>query len=137
MALSLRTDDRRWLYGCTVVRLSVGKRRQANIDGSAITAEIKASLANASETSAASINIKAIEGGVVQLSGFAKSQREKDHAGELAYSIKGVSEVRSSLTVQKQSTHPIWATIRAANMPYSVEVHRRFAMGMTCEIATA
>ncbi|MFE1574123.1 BON domain-containing protein [Comamonas odontotermitis] len=85
--------------GCSVARKqeSVGEY----IDGSAVTAEVKAKLANDSETSAASINVKTIDAGIVQLSGFAKSQREKDRAGELARSVKGVSEVRNSLMVEK------------------------------------
>lgn len=84
--------------GCSVVckQEALGEY----FDGSAITAKSKAKLANDRETSAASINIKTIEEGVVQLSSFTKSQREKDRAGELARSINRVNEVRNSLRVR-------------------------------------
>jgi len=36
----------------------------------------------------------------VQLSGFAKSQQEKDRAGELARSVKGVTQVHNNLVVK-------------------------------------
>ena len=70
------------------------------VDGSAVTAAVKAKLAEDPNTSAMSINVKTIEGGIVQLSGFAKSQAEKDRAGQLARDVKGVSEVRNSLIVK-------------------------------------
>ena len=83
--------------GCSVARKqeTVGEY----IDGSAVTTAVKAKLANDAGTSASSINVKTIDGGIVQLSGFAKSQAEKDRAGELARSVKGVTEVRNSLIV--------------------------------------
>ncbi len=84
--------------GCSVARNqeSVGQY----VDGSVVTTEIKAKLVNDPVTSAANINVKTIDGGVVQLSGFAKSQREKDRAGQIARSVKGVTEVRNSLIVK-------------------------------------
>lgn len=84
--------------GCSVARKqeTVGEY----VDGSAVTAAVKAKLAEDPNTSAMSINVKTIEGGIVQLSGFAKSQAEKDRAGQLARDVKGVSEVRNSLIVK-------------------------------------
>ena len=84
--------------GCSVARKqeTVGEY----IDGSAVTTAVKAKLAEDKTTSAASINVKTIDGGIVQLSGFAKSQQEKDRAGQLAREVKGVTEVRNSLVVQ-------------------------------------
>ena len=38
--------------------------------------------------------------GTVQLSGFAKSQAEKDRAAALARDVKGVSSVRNSIVVR-------------------------------------
>ncbi len=86
------------LSGCSVARKqeTVGQY----IDGSAVTAEVKAKLVNDPETSAANINVKTIDSGVVQLSGFAKTQREKDRAGELAGSVKGVTQVHNNLVVK-------------------------------------
>jgi len=86
------------LGGCSVARNqeSVGQY----IDGSKVTTEVKAKLVNDPMTSAANINVKTIDAGVVQLSGFAKSQREKDRAGELARSVKGVTQVHNNLVVK-------------------------------------
>jgi hyperosmotically inducible protein len=86
------------ISGCSVARKqeTVGQY----IDGATVTAEVKAKLANDPETSAANINVKTIDAGVVQLSGFAKSQREKDRAGELARSVKGVTRVHNGLVVK-------------------------------------
>ena len=84
--------------GCSVVRKqeTVGEY----IDGAAITAEVKAKLADSSATSAANINVKTMDAGVVQLSGFAKSQKEKNRAGEIARSVKGVTRVHNDLVVK-------------------------------------
>ena len=62
--------------GCSVARKqeTVGEY----IDGSAVTTAVKAQLANDPATSAAAIHVKTIDGGVVQLSGFAKTQAEID-----------------------------------------------------------
>ncbi|GAB2836279.1 BON domain-containing protein [Comamonas piscis] len=85
--------------GCSVARKqeTVGEY----IDGSAVTTAVKAKLAEDKETSASSINVKTMDGGIVQLSGFAKSQMEKDRAGQLARGVKGVTEVRNSLIVKQ------------------------------------
>lgn len=84
--------------GCSVARKqeTVGEY----IDGSAITAEVKTKLAQDSETSALNINVKTIDAGVVQLSGFAKSIHEKTRAGEIARSVKGVTRVHNDLIVR-------------------------------------
>jgi osmotically-inducible protein OsmY len=84
--------------GCSVARKQ--ETLGEYIDGSTVTAEVKAKLANDPDTSAANINVKTMSGGIVQLSGFAKTQHEKDRAGELARSVKGVTEVRNSLIVK-------------------------------------
>ncbi|HXE19350.1 BON domain-containing protein [Castellaniella sp. UC4442_H9] len=85
------------LVGCSVANKqeSVGEY----VDGSVVTAQVKAKLANDPDTSALDINVKTIQGGIVQLSGFAKSQHEKNRAAELARTVKGVTEVRNNITV--------------------------------------
>ena len=85
--------------GCSVARKqeTVGEY----IDGSAVTAAVKAKLAEDKDTAATSINVKTIDGGIVQLSGFAKSQHEKDRAGQIAREVQGVTEVRNSLVVKQ------------------------------------
>ena len=84
--------------GCSVARKqeTVGEY----IDGAAITTEVKAKLASDAETSALNIGVKTIDAGVVQLSGFAKSQAEKDRAGSIARESKGVREVRNNIVVR-------------------------------------
>lgn len=84
--------------GCSVARKqqTVGEM----IDSSAITTEVKAKLADSSETSALNISVKTMDDGVVQLSGFAKSQHEKNRAGEIARSVKGVTQVHNDLIVK-------------------------------------
>ena len=84
--------------GCSVARKqeTVGEY----IDGAAITAEIKVKLADDAETSALNIEVKTMDAGVVQLSGFAKSQREKNRAGDIARSVKGVLAVHNDLIVK-------------------------------------
>lgn len=84
--------------GCSVVRNqeSVGEY----VDGASVTAEVKAQLANDPTTSAIAINVKTMDRGVVQLSGFAKTEREKTRAGEIARSVQGVSKVHNDLVVR-------------------------------------
>ena len=84
--------------GCSVARKqeTVGEY----IDGSAVTAAVKAKLAEDKQTAATSINVKTIDGGIVQLSGFAKSQAEKDRAESIARNTKHVREVRNSIVVR-------------------------------------
>lgn len=69
------------------------------VDGTAVTAEIKTKLLNDPRTSALSINVKTMDGGVVQLSGFVKSDVEKEQAGEIARSVKGVTRVINDVVV--------------------------------------
>lgn len=87
-----------FVAGCSVARNqeTVGQY----VDGSAVTAQVKAKLAEDTRTSALNINVKTIDGGVVQLSGFAKSQQEKDVASQVARSIKGVNSVHNNLIVR-------------------------------------
>lgn len=84
--------------GCSVARKqeTVGQY----IDGTAITTEVKAKLANDPDTSALNIKVKTIDAGIVQLSGFAKSNRERTRAGEIALSVKGVTRVHNDLIVK-------------------------------------
>ena len=85
--------------GCSVARKqeTVGEY----IDGSAVTTAVKAKLAEDKDTSASSINVKTMDGGIVQLSGFAKSMAEKNQAEMLARSTKNVREVRNSIVVRR------------------------------------
>ena len=83
--------------GCSVARdqQSVG----SYVDDSAITASVKAKLAEDKSVSATAISVETLKG-VVQLSGFAKSESEKARAAEIARTTKNVSEVRNSIVVK-------------------------------------
>ena len=83
--------------GCSVARdqQTVG----SYVDDAAITTAVKAKMAEDKGVSAAAISVETLNG-TVQLSGFAKSQAEKNRAGEVARSVKGVTEVRNSLIVK-------------------------------------
>lgn len=84
--------------GCSVVRHQ--ESVEEYVDGAGVTAEVKAQLAKDATTSALNINVKTMDGGVVQLSGFAKSNAEKKRAGDLARSVQGVTKVHNDLIVR-------------------------------------
>ena len=83
--------------GCSVARdqQSVG----SYVDDSGITTAVKAKFAEDKTVSAMSISVETMKG-EVQLSGFAKSQAEKDRAAALARDTKGVNSVKNSIVVR-------------------------------------
>jgi hyperosmotically inducible protein len=83
--------------GCAVWRgqESVG----AYVDDKTITTAVKAKLIEDKRTGGLSINVDTLNG-TVALSGFAKSQNEKDVAGQIAATTRGVREVRNNLVVR-------------------------------------
>ena len=83
--------------GCAVVRdqQTVG----AYVDDSAITTAVKAKMTEDKTVSAAAISVETLNG-TVQLSGFAKSQAEKDRAESSARHTKHVRDVRTSIVVR-------------------------------------
>lgn len=83
--------------GCSVARdqQSVG----SYVDDSAITAAVKAKMAEDKNVSATAISVETLKG-TVQLSGFAKSQAEKDRAENIARNTKDVKAVRNSIVVR-------------------------------------
>ena len=83
------------LAGCAGVGTSTG----AFVDDSIITSKLKTELYR--DKTISGWDIKVItRGGVVQLSGFVKSETEKVRAGEIAKSIPGVKSVSNDLIVQ-------------------------------------
>lgn len=87
------------LVGCSVAneQESMGQY----VDGSVVTTRVKAKIADQMGAGdAANINVETIRGGVVQLSGFAKSEAERARAGNLARSVPGVTSVHNSLLIQ-------------------------------------
>ena len=86
------------LAGCSVAnhQETVGQY----VDGSVVTTKVKAKIADElGAADAAGISVKTIQGGIVQLSGFAKTQNERARAGEIARTVEGVTEVHNNLVV--------------------------------------
>ncbi len=73
----------------------------AYVDDSLITADIKSKMASDKDVAATSISVETLNG-VTQLSGFAKSQLEKERAAEIARQAKGVRAVRNDIVVRPQ-----------------------------------
>lgn len=69
------------------------------ISDAAITTAVKTSFAKDSRVAATSIGVETLDG-IVQLSGFAKSQEEKTAAEALAKQAKGVKSVRNNIIVR-------------------------------------
>ena len=83
--------------GCSVVRGQ--ESTSAYVDDAAITAEVKAKLVGDSSVNAGAINVQTLHGEVA-LSGFAKSNAERDRAEQIAAGVKGVKRVRNNLVVR-------------------------------------
>ncbi|WP_332826236.1 BON domain-containing protein [Ramlibacter sp.] len=83
--------------GCAVMRGQTSPG--AYVDDRAITTAVKAKLIEDKRTGGLSINVDTLNGAVA-LSGFAKSQSEKDAAGQIASTTRGVREVRNNLIVR-------------------------------------
>ena len=82
--------------GCAVVR---GQETLGQyVDDATITTAIKAKFVEDKTVDAAAIRVETLNG-TVQLSGFAKSQAEKQVAENIARSTKGVRVVQNNLTV--------------------------------------
>lgn len=69
------------------------------LDDGVITAKVKTTLLNDPDVKGTSVNVETFKG-VVQLSGFVRSEAERARAAQLARNVAGVSEVRNDLQVQ-------------------------------------
>ena len=92
------------LAGITIVSTgcSVARNQQtagSYVDDAAITTTVKARMAEDKTVSAAAISVETLNG-TVQLSGFAKSQAEKNQAEAIARNAKNVRDVRYSIVVR-------------------------------------
>ena len=97
IALAILTGLTLVTSGCAVMR---GQESVGNyVDDKTITTAVKAKLIEDKTTGGLSINVDTLNGEVA-LSGFAKSQGEKDQAGRIAAATKGVREVRNNLVVR-------------------------------------
>ena len=97
IALAILTAVTLGTSGCAVWRgqTDVG----SYVDDRAISTSVKAKLLEDKSTGGMSINVDALNG-TVSLSGFAKTQNEKDMAGRIAANTKGVREVRNNVAVR-------------------------------------
>lgn len=83
--------------GCAVARDQ--QTLGSYMDDAGITTAIKARFAEDKTVSALSISVETLNG-TVQLSGFAKSQAEKNRAAEIARTTKHVKDVRNNIVVR-------------------------------------
>ncbi|MES2509567.1 MAG: BON domain-containing protein [Pseudomonadota bacterium] len=83
--------------GCAVVRGQ--ETAGAYVDDAAITTAVKAKYVEDKTVAATAISVETLNG-TVQLSGFAKSQAEKDKAEALARGVKNVRAVRNDIAVR-------------------------------------
>lgn len=86
----------------TMAACSVARNQEtvgSYIDDTKITTEIKAKMASDKDVAATSIGVETMNG-VTQLSGFAKTQTEKERAAEIARQVKGVRAVRNDIIVR-------------------------------------
>jgi osmotically-inducible protein OsmY len=83
--------------GCTVAReqSTIGQA----IDDTNITARVKAGFAESPAVSAMAIKVETLHG-VVQLSGFAKSEAERNAAESIARGVPNVKSVRNDIIVK-------------------------------------
>ncbi|HLT26215.1 MAG TPA: BON domain-containing protein [Zeimonas sp.] len=83
--------------GCSVTR---GQQSAGEyVDDARITTAVKARFAEDPTVAATSIGVETLNG-TVQLSGFAKSQAEKDKAVALARQVKGVQAIKNDIVVR-------------------------------------
>ena len=83
--------------GCSVPS---GQRSVGDVvDDSTITTRVKARFVEDKIVSANRINVETLKG-VVQLSGFATSEEERQRAAQIAASVPGVKQVQNAIAVK-------------------------------------
>ena len=92
------------LAGITIVSTgcSVARNQQtvgSYVDDAGITTAVKAKMAEDKSVAATSISVETLNG-TVQLSGFAKTQAEKNQAEAIARNTNNVRDVRNSIVVR-------------------------------------
>jgi osmotically-inducible protein OsmY len=87
--------------GCAVSsgQSSVGEY----VDDATITTQVKTKFAEDKTVAATRIQVETLKG-VVQLSGFAVSEAERQRAAQLASTVKGVKQVQNSIVVRPPET---------------------------------
>ena len=81
---------------------STGKSESTGqyIDSAAVTAKVKTKLVQHKDVSALDISVETYKG-VVLLSGFVKTEQEKELAEELAEKASGVKDVKNELKIRE------------------------------------
>lgn len=97
LGVSLLTAGLIVMGGCTVMRdqSTVGQA----VDDTAITTQVKARFAESPVVSALAINVETFHG-TVQLSGFAKSDSERNTAESIARKVPNVKAVKNDIVVR-------------------------------------
>jgi osmotically-inducible protein OsmY len=83
--------------GCSVT--SGQESMGSYMDDATITGDVKGAINNDSGLPVSAISVETMKGEVL-LSGFVKTQAEKDRAGTLAHGVKGVTSVRNDIVVR-------------------------------------
>jgi osmotically-inducible protein OsmY len=73
------------------------------IDDATITTQVKTRFAEDKTVAATRIQVETLKG-VVQLSGFAVSEAERQRAAQIASGVPGVKQVRNSIVVEPPKT---------------------------------
>ena len=85
------------LVGCAV---SSGQQSMGSyMDDTGITASVKSAFASDSNIPGSAISVETLKGQVL-LSGFVRTQAEKDRAGTVASGVKGVTSVKNDIVVR-------------------------------------
>ena len=83
--------------GCSVMRHQ--ETTGAYVDDTVVTSKVKGKFAEDKTVSAMAIQVETMKG-VVQLSGFAKTQDEKMRAEQIARGVNGVVDVHNDIIVK-------------------------------------
>ncbi|MBF0298143.1 MAG: BON domain-containing protein [Oligoflexia bacterium] len=97
MAFFLVTTMFATLSGCSSTRTQESAGEY--IDDSVITTKIKSEIASDKIVNFFQISVETYKG-VVQLSGFVNTKEQAERAGQLAFRVKGVNEVKNNLIVK-------------------------------------
>jgi osmotically-inducible protein OsmY len=84
-----------WGCGSTATKEGTGEY----VDDSVITAKVKGAIFNDSTLKVNEINVETFKG-VVQLSGFVRSQADIDKAVQVARGVAGVKSVKSDMRIK-------------------------------------
>ena len=84
------------MLGCA----GAGTKTGAAVDDAAITTKVKSQMATDKDVSATSVSVNT-DNGVVNLTGFVKSNAEKQRAEQIARSVSGVKSVNNQLVVKQ------------------------------------